>query len=579
MDSELVPTGVGVVRMLKQLGIRRVFGVPDGHTLPLYEGFRVIEGVDHVLVNDERSAGFAADAYARVTGTVGACDAGAAGSMNFPVALAEALGAASPVLALVGVVKRDDVLRNVPHDVRVAETLAPVTKLTKQALVASHVPRFLSHAVKVATRGKPGPVALVVPEDILSAVELPPSEFEPPGVATCAVNECRFRAAQSEVDRAVELIRRARLPAIFAGGGAVQSGAFAEVKRLSQMLRAPVFTTIRGKGIALTRDVDPSPENLHFGTVGLFGEAPNNHFIRRKVDLVLAVGNRLTEDDTATFKFPSPSQAMVQVDVDPAEVGVFYKPWGVVGDPKATLQQFIEALEAGGIWEGGGDVEEVLAQRERALAVLRVRHEKYRSKDEKRWKRAEPLRPPRVLEAVAAQLGPDDYLVTDASSSSRWVGAYFPVKGLGRHLVTPRGVGPTGFGVGALLGTCMAVRDLGLNSKVVLLTGDGGLMNGGLPELETVVRLGLNCTVVVLNNAALGFVKFGQAAMYQRNFHETDRPDTDFAKLARAMGGKGTRVDSLKELDGVIAEATRGTGLHLVDVVVDGNALLPPSFY
>ena len=244
--------------------------------------------VEHVLLNDERSAAFAADAYSRVTGMLGVCDAGAAGSMNFPVALAEAKGSASSVLAIVGVIKSHDELKNIPHDIRVAETLRPVTKWTGKVLSSEYLPRYMTYAIKQAVNGRPGPVALVISEDVISSSDLKLKEFVPRVRGSCSINSCRIAPPQSEIAQAIEMIQNAKQPALYVGGGAVLSGAFQEVKELSNLLKAPIFSTISGKGITLGEERNPN--NLYFGTIGLFGEKPNHKFIRTRTDLLLVIG-------------------------------------------------------------------------------------------------------------------------------------------------------------------------------------------------------------------------------------------------------------------------------------------------
>lgn len=572
--KEKTKNGLGIARMLVERGVQHVFGIPDGHTLELYDGFSKTKGITHVLMNDERTAAFAADAYARVTGTLGVCDAGAAGALNLPVALAEAKGASSPVLAIVGMVKLQHMLLNIPHDVNVVDTLKPVTKWAGMASTADHVPRFMAYAIRQAINGRPGPVAVVIPEDLFSSADNPLGDFMVEGGGACSINGCRPGPADHEVEHAVDIIRAASQPVIIAGGGAIQSGAYPEVDRLANMLTAPVFSTITGKGIMLPKTTE---DELYFGTVGLFGEAPNNKYLRRDADLVIVVGSRLTEDDTAYFKYPPDRKPMIQIDIDPAEIGKQYHPWGVAGDAKLAISMIIKGLQARGLYEGDSAV--VTASRAASIADLRAEHVKYREKDDAKWIDAQPIKPQRVLKAISTALEAGDYLVTDASASSRWIGPYFPVKSLGRKIVTPRGVGPTGFGIGALIGTCVAsdAYDLGARKpRKVLLTGDGGLMNGGLSDLETIVKLGLDCTVVVINNAALGFVKFGQIA---RGSYETDRPLTDFARIAESFGGHGARVEQLAGLDAAISDAVHARGLQVVDVVVDSKELLPQSFY
>ncbi|MEJ2250183.1 MAG: thiamine pyrophosphate-binding protein [Candidatus Lokiarchaeota archaeon] len=573
--KQKVKSGYGIARLLYEHGVKYIFGIPDGHTLGLYDGILKIDGLEHILFNDERNAAFAADAYSRITGLVGVCDAGAAGSMNFPVALSEAKGSASPILAIVGTIKSKEILRNIPHDINVADTLKPITKWTEKVLDKEYLPRFLKHAIRMAVNGKPGPVALAISQDVISSEGLRLKEFIPQSGGACSINSCRVSPASNEIEYAVEKIRESEQPAIFTGNGAIISGAFQEVKKLSKLLNAPIFSTISGKGIIL--ETDPN----YFGTVGLFGEKVNHKFIRRKTDLLIVIGNRLTEDDTANFKVPTTATEMIQIDIDPGQIGLSYNPWGIVGDPKAALNNIIELIEKRGV-TNIQDQKQVLEKRNQNLEKLRTEINEYREEDKKSWINSDPIKPQRVLKAISDHMTEDDYLVTDASSSSRWIGAYYPVKSLGRKIITPRGVGPTGFGVGALIGTCIAAEELNFESKPIkkiLFTGDGGLMNGGILEFETIKKLGLDCTIVIINNKALGFVKFGQAMLYKKRYYDTDRPDTRFSKIAEVFGGKGFRVDKLKDLDATVEQALNSKGFNLVDVLVDPWEFLPPNSY
>lgn len=585
--NEKVKTGHGLARFLRDHGVKHLFGVPDGHTLPLYDGIIATEGIDHILFNDERSAAFAADAYARVTGMLGVCDAGSAGSMNFPIALAEAKGAASSILAIIGTIKSRDALRNIPHDINVEDTLKPITKWSEKVLDVEYLPRFFSYGIKQAVNGKPGPVAIVVSEDVLYSKELALKDFVPQVEGSCSINSCRIAPARGEIDYAIKLIRQSKQPALYVGGGAVLSEAFIEVAELARLLRAPVFSTISGKGIMISSPM----ENLYFGTIGLFGEKPNHQFLKEKADLLIVVGNRLTEDDTANFKYPDQTIKMIQIDIDPAEIGLSYNPWGIVGDPKAALFEIVRRLRKGvlirnNVAKGSEDnieyINQMMDNRNKNLGWLQEEHRKYRLIDTKKWINVEPIKPQRVLKAISDNFAKDDYLVTDASSSSRWIGAYFPVKSIGRKIITPRGVGPTGFGVGALIGTCIAVDMLygrGNDIKKVLFTGDGGLMNGGINEFETISKLGLDCSIVIINNSALGFIKFAQKFLFRKRYYDTDRPQTNFAKIAEIFGGKGFRVEKLDDLDKSIQSALTSKGFNLVDVIIDPQEFLPPNFY
>lgn len=577
-DSSIILTGHGIIQNLKEHGIQYIFGIPDGHTLALYDGLKEIEGIEHILVNDERTAAFAADAYARVSNMLGVCDAGAAGSMNFPVALSEANGAGSPVLAVVGSVKSKDLLRNIPHDIKIAETLKPVTKWAENVTHTENCPRFLNYAIREAVNGRPGSVALVFPEDVLADTKLKREDFIPMNEGSCSINGCSIAPAQSEIDQCVRMIRNSKQPVIFAGGGTVRSGAYAEVRKFAELIQAPVISTILGKGIM--KD-EPDYGNQYYGTVGLFGERPNHLFLKRKTDLVIAIGNRLTEDDTAQFKFPSQETPMIHIDIDAREIGLNYKALGVIGDPKAALSQIIHQIEEQGVTASGKE-ELILEERTENLNLLKKAHKKYRRRDNKKWMDAEPIKPQRVLKAIADNMEAEDYLVTDASSSSRWIGAYFPVKSLGRHIITPRGVGPTGFGLGALIGTHFALKQMHSADdmpRIVLFTGDGGLMNGGVSDFETIVKNEINCTIVIINNSALGFVKYGQGTLYKHRFYETDRLTSPFVEIAEAFGGNGITVEKIKDLDMEMQRALNSKGFNLINVLTDPDELLPKNYY
>ena len=575
--NEPILAGHGIVRFLKLHGVTHIFGIPDGHTLAFYDGIQATEGIEHIQFNDERSAAFAADAYARVTGNLCVCDAGAAGSMNFPIALSEAKGSASPVLAIVGVVKSTDVLKNIPHDINVSRVLEAVTKWTGTVLNPEYLPRFLKYAVKQSINGRPGPTALVIAEDVMNSKEIKLKEFISRINRSCSINSCRVASTPSEIDQAVSLIENSKQPAIYSGSGALISEAYEEIRALSNLLQAPVFSTISGKGIMTSGF---SNDNLYFGTVGLFGEKPNHKFIRTKSDLLIVIGNRLTEDDTANFKVPTSRMDLIQIDIDPAEIGLSYNPWGVVGDPKETLKKLIEQLKtnkAPSLERNG----EIMKNRKKNIEILMKDHKNYRESDNITWMNADPIKPQRILKCIAENMKSDDYLVTDASASSRWIGPYFPVRSIGRHIITPRGVGPTGFGVGALIGTIIASNycQLDKKSNVILFTGDGGLMNGGLSEFETIKKLDLDCVIVVLNNNSLGFVKFGQAMLFKHRYFETDRPKTDFARICESFGGLGYHIDRLSELDPTLKDAVKEEGFRLVDIEIDPMEILPPNFY
>mgnify|MGYP006288277909 CR=1 FL=1 len=567
--------GFGIIRYLRDHGVKHIFGVPDGHSMEMYDAMLQTDGIDHILVNDERTAGFAADAYARVTGSLGVCDAGPAGAMNFPVSIVEAMGSESPVLYLISAVRSYFELHNVAHDINIIDMVKPITKWARKLINPQNSAVYIRSAVKEAINGERGPVALVIPQDVLAEHEVRVHEYlhGKVGRGKTQTFSCPEIPCGPDLQDAIDLIKNAEQPVIFTGEGALNAEAYVEIKELSEFLHVPVFSTIDGKGIMKSQLYE---DNNYFGIVGLFGLRPNHIFIKKKADLVIFVGNRLTEDDTAYFKYPSQERMKtIHVDETISNIGLNYDSIGVVGDPKNILSTFQAQLAK--------PTGEVLEKREKNIKWLRRKIKSYREMDDAQWMDAQPIKAPRVLKAIRDAMGARDYLITDASASSRWIGPYFPVKEVGHRIISPRGVGPTGFGVGALIGTHFAldIMNNGLTERpnLVLVTGDGGLMNGGLADLETIKKYGIDCTIVVLNNSALGYVKFGQALVYNWRIYDTERPTTDFSKYGELHGGKGYMVENLEDLDSLIQEVVPSKGFKVIDVRTDPVDLLPRNYY
>ncbi|MFX0102591.1 MAG: thiamine pyrophosphate-binding protein [Candidatus Hodarchaeota archaeon] len=567
-----VTIGFGIIHYLKEKGVKYIFGIPDGHTMEMYDAMRELDGIDHVLVNDERTAGFAADAYSRVTGTLGVCDAGSAGSMNFPVAAVEAKGSGSPVLFMSSAIRTYLKGMNVAHDINIIDTFKAITKWAEIITKPKDAPEILKKALSMAMNDGPGPVGLVLPQDVLAENKLHSEKFLNPDILDTGSSK---DAIEGDIDKVVGMILDSKQPVIFTGEGALASGIFAEIESLSKMLKAPVFTTISGKGIMKSRQYE---DNLYFGIVGLFGLRPNHHFINERADLVIVVGNRLNEGDTAYFKFPNREQTIIHIDNYKENLSRIYKSTNLLGNQKNILSRIIKKLKETSPLLSS----EILTLRENNITWLKKKYKFYHKANDKKWMFSQPIKPQRVLKAISEAMEENDYLVTEASASSRWIGTYFPVKSVGRTIITPKGVGPTGFGIGGLIGTHFGLRTLHGEKKVpniVLLTGDGALMNGGLSDLETIQKYEIDCTIVVLNNSSLGYVKYGQAFIYANRFYETDRPTTNFADFAVLFGGKGKVIEKLEDLDAAMKDAIPSKGLKILDIRVDRAELLPRNFY
>jgi acetolactate synthase-1/2/3 large subunit len=541
--------------LLAEHGVRHVFGVPGGQTLALYDGLLdLAPGIGHVQLRDERSAAYAADAYARVTGQVGVCDATAGpGAAKLPSGLAEALGASVPVLALVS----DLPARLAPHRYRSAASqaldqsalLAPVTKWQATVPDAATLPPLVRQAFREATTGRPGPVALFLPQDVLDG---PAGPCEPLGASERFGRFPAFRPepGPADVTIAAGMLRRAERPFILAGGGVMHSAAGSGLAALAERLTAAVGTTLTGKG-AIAED-----HLLSVGVTGTMGTSAAAAAFA-EADLVLLAGTKASGGATFGWTLPRPDQAVVQVDLDPAELGRAFG-WAVpvLADAQAGLRALTAALAEAG--PGEPDRARWRARVAELAAAWRA------SRDGERASGAVPISPQRVLAELEAVLAADDVLICDASLASGWGGVYLEQRLAGRRVLAPRGQAGLGYAVPAAIGVAHA-RPAG---RAVVLTGDGAL-GYAAGELATLAEQRLPVTVVVLNNRSWGWIRWYRRINFGRAWQDEDFGDVAFADVARGFGLAGQRVTEPAELPAALRAALAGPGPALVDVVTD----------
>ena len=544
--------GALLASLLAEHGVRHVFGVPGGQTLALYDAI-LDRGPDlrHVLVRDERSAAYAADGYARVTGRAGVCDATVGpGAAKLPSGLAEALGASVPVVALVS----DLPARLAPHRYRGAASqaldqaalLAPVTKWHATVPDAATLPALVRQAFREATTGRPGPVALFLPQDVLDGpapdyVARPPARFG---------SFPAFRPAPDPADvaAAVAVLRAAQRLFVLAGGGVLHSGAGAELTALAEALSAAVGTTLSGKG-SIAED-----HPLSVGVTGSMGTAAAAAALA-EADVVLLAGTKAGSGATFGWSLPRADQAVVQVDLDPAELGrAFPHAVGVLADARPGLAGLRAAL--GG--SAGPDRAAWRARVAELAAAWRADRDAERASD------AVPIAPQRVLAEIEAAVGRDDMLICDASLASGWGGVYLEQRHAGRRVLCPRGQAGLGYALPAAIGVATARP----GQRTVVLAGDGAL-GYAAGELATVAELGLPVTVIVLNNRSLGWIRWYRRITFGRGWEGDDFSDVPFADVARAFGLAGERVAEPGHLAAALRTALGSPGPALLDVVTE----------
>jgi acetolactate synthase-1/2/3 large subunit len=516
--------------------------------------------MQHFLINDERCGAFAADAYARVTGRPGVCDGTLGpGATNLVTGLIESLNGGIPVVAIAGDTNRAHSWKNMTQECRQVEILRPAVKELIRIEETSRIPELTRRAFAVATSGRPGPVLLDVPEDVChGAHDFTADDFaiDP---STLSAPARRIRPDRADIERAARLIGRAKRPLLLVGGGIHISQAHAALQAFAEAQSIPVAHTMSGKGgIACT----------HALNIGLFGRYSRiaNELIEVS-DCLVVVGCKLGEIATKRYALPPLHIPIVHLEILAEEIGRC-RPAEVAlwGDARAGLEDLGEALADGARAARAARADYVGEIPTRMRAWEEDAAPRLNSRDR-------PIHMARLCRELNRTLPADAILVADGGFAGHWTGLLYDTKAPGRHFIPDRGLASIGYGLPGGIGAALAAPA----SPVVAITGDGGF-NMVLGELETARRAGLGLTVIVINNAASGYVKALQHAMMGGRYQSADLSEMDYAGVARAMGVTGIRVEDPEALGPALAAGMAETGRPTVlDVVVtrDPAQMLP----
>lgn len=549
MEDRTVSKHAGnvMVDLLVDYGVTAVFGIPGGQTLPLYYGILDRgDKIKHILMRDEINATFAADAFARVSGKIGVCDATAGcGAIKFVSGLAEAYNSSSPVIAIASEMDHNWLTVRYrgcgPQLVDSKAILAPVTKWTASLPSTNQIAELVQRAAQMATSGRPGPVFIECAWDLFKGEYTGPSPVTDPKLA--ALPSYRPTPGVNDIDAAITLLQEAKQPILLAGGGCWSSGAREEITRLAETLGIPVATTLSGKGIL--------PENhpLSLGVLGGLGGNPVSAGMANRADVIFAIGFKFSANSTFNWKLPTKGQRVIHIDIDPAELNKMQvAEISMAADAKASLQLLLSRLPAANKKYDARDV--VALKKEWALQ---------KAKDAAP---AMPITPQQVVSALNEVCDDNTILTCDASFSCGWGGTYFDVYG-SRRALFPRGVAGLGYGLPAGVGAAAARPD----STVVVLAGDGGV-SYGLGEMATLNEQNMNVKVVVINNAILGWIKWYEAALWNGRFTEVDTKRISFDQVGKALGCEGYKFENAATLKDDLAAAMRKKGPAVIDVTI-----------
>lgn len=537
-----------VAQVLAEYGVEVIFGMPGGQTAALYDGIKdLYPRLRHVLVRDERSAGYAADAYARLTGKVGVCDATVGpGATKFVDGLGEALNNSIPLVAIVGELPRDWApLRELGVASQACDQpgfLRPVTKAVYEVPSQAALPHLLRSAFRTATSNRPGPVAVIIPYDIFDAPWAESAEDVAVDTVYGAIPPHRPCPPPEQITAAARLMSASQRPVIVAGGGVLLSGAESELATLAHMLQASVVTSLTGKG-AFAED-DP----LSGGVLCPLGPAAAEE-LARAADLLILVGTKCSQNTTINWTIPATGQATIHIDIDAQQLGRTFRPTlALQGDAAQTLAAIVRALPdqmPRTAW-----LEMITAVRQNSDALAHAG--------------ADVITPPQVMQELAVLLRPDDIVISDASFSAGWVATHLRAAVPGRHFLFGRGLGAMGYALPAAIGAASARP----GSRIITVNGDASICLG-IGELSTLFQYGYKVTNIVLNNRMLGWIKYLQRMHYNERYVSTDMPEIDFATVARGFGCHGESVQEPAQLRGALERAFNADVPSVVDVRCD----------
>jgi acetolactate synthase I/II/III large subunit len=551
--------GRALAEMLRLAEVGPMFGMGGFQLLPFYDALAQL-GMRHFLINDERCGAFAADAYARVTNRPGVCDGTLGpGATNLVTGLIESLNAGMPIIALAGDTNRAHSWKNMTQECRQTEILRPAVKELMRVEMTSRVPELLRRAFAVATSGRPGPVLLDVPEDVCHGEHDFTAEDFAIDPSTLSVPARRIRPDRADVARAGALIAHAERPLLLVGGGIHLSAGYDALLGFAEAQSIPVAHTMSGKGgIPCTHPL----------SVGLFGRYSRiaNELIEASDCLVL-VGCKLGEIATKRYVLPPATIPLIHLDIVAEEIGrCRAADVALWGDARAGLEDITEAL--------ADETRRARAARADYVAEIPSRMVSWRDEAAARLNSEErPIHMARLCTELNKALPADSILVADGGFAGHWTGLLYDTKSPGRHFIPDRGLASIGYGLPGGIGAALAAP----STPVVAITGDGGF-NMMLGELETARRAGIGLTIVVVNNAASGYVKALQHAIFRGRYQSSDLVEMDYAAIARAMGCNGIRVEDPERLGDALraglGERTRPTVLDVV-VTRDPARMLP----
>jgi acetolactate synthase-1/2/3 large subunit len=533
-------------------GVELMYGYPGGCIMPFYDALTSYPTLHHVLVRHEQAAAHAADGYARATGKVGVCIATSGpGATNLVTGLATAFMDSTPIVAITGQVGQPLLGRDAFQETDVIGVTQPITKYNFLVRSVEELADVVHKAFYIARSGRPGPVLIDVPKNVLFAKTTyrPSASITSEEALQADSQHCQLPSAHLFA-QAAELVAQSEKPLIMAGHGIILSNAYDELKAFAEKTNIPVITTLLG----LSAFPDQHP--LFIGMPGMHGPAHVNHAIGN-ADLIVAVGLRFDDRVTGNVKAFAPHARIIHIDIDASEIHkVKVATVPIVSDAKTALVALTEAvaptdksawLETIRSWQAANEERQRQVARENDLP--------------------DPIT---ILDAIRNATDGEAIVVSDVGQHQMWTARFYQWTKPNSH-ITSGGLGTMGFGLPAAMGVKMGLPD----APVWVVAGDGGIQMN-IQELATLQQEGVAIKVAIMNNGYLGMVRQWQQFFHAGNYSETPISGPDYEKLAAAYGLTGIRVTRREDVDGAVKRAMETEGTVIIDFVIEAEANVYP---
>jgi acetolactate synthase-1/2/3 large subunit len=549
MTTELFTGAEMVVKSLSALNVKYIFGYPGGSVLDIYDAIFQQDEIEHILVRHEQAAAHMADGYTRATGEVGVVLATSGpGATNCITGIATAYMDSIPMVVLAGQVATSLIGNDAFQETDIVGCTRPIIKHSFNCRSLSDIPEAIAKAFYIASTGRPGPVVVELPKDILIPQNTGPFSIDTE-VKMRSYNP-NVKGHPKQIKKAVKTISEAKKLVIYSGGGIVLSDASELLTQLVEKLNAPITNTLMGLG-----GISGTHKNF-IGMLGMHGSLEANKTMAN-ADVILALGARFDDRVTNNVEKFCPNATIIHVDIDPTSISKTINAHvPVVGLVDVVMQQMLDELTATNYTP---DENALTAWWQQINLWRDVKSISYsQAEDEK-------IKPQRVVEAMYRITNGEAYVASDVGQHQMFAAQYYPFA-KPRQWINSGGAGTMGFGLPAAMGAKLAFPD----KHVICITGDGSIQMN-IQELSTCMQYNLPIVIVTLNNRSLGMVRQWQDMVYGGR-HSSSYMESlpEFTKLAEAYGHVGIKIDTLDELDSKLEEAFNVKNrLVFVDVLVD----------